>query len=65
MRIEFEEIQDLVLPTFKFPGPCLVKVEIIDDMLYLWVGPRDWQWDFKTGELVGQGTALSGEEEED
>ena len=64
MRIELEEVQDLVLPMLDLPDPCLVKIEVIDDMLFLWIGPRDWQWDFKTGELIGQGTALeSGEED--
>jgi len=43
----------------KLPDPCPIRISIRDgDDVRLWIGPRDWQWDFKTGQLVGAGTCL-------
>ena len=64
MKKTFRTI-DQVLPDLKFPGPVLVEIKIREDFIYLYVGPRDWQWDLKTGNLVGSGTALISGEEED
>ncbi len=49
---------DLILPMLELPDPCPIKIEIRDNYLFLYVGARDWQWDTKTGELIGCGTCL-------
>ena len=36
----------------------LVTIEITDDLVTLKVGPRDWDWDRKTGKLIGCGTKI-------
>jgi len=62
MKIEIPnkkfEMQDLILPTLDLPDPCPVRVEIRDDSLFLYVGARDWQWDFEDETFVGCGTKL-------
>jgi len=52
------ETDDLILPTLKLKDPTPIKVEITDKYVILCVGPRDWQWNKETGEMVGAGTAL-------
>jgi len=52
------EIHDLVLPTLDLPDPCPVRIEIRDDSIFLYIGDRDWQWDFEDKHLVGCGTLL-------
>jgi hypothetical protein len=50
---------DLVIPIIQereqFPNPCRVMVIVDDDQIKLTVGPRDWQWNRETGELIGSG----------
>jgi len=62
MKIEIPnkkfEMQDLILPVLDLPDPCPIRIEIRDDSLFLYVGARDWQWDFEDESLVGCGTRL-------
>jgi len=53
------ETKDLVLPGMELPDPCPIKIRITEDYVYLYVGQRDWEWNIKTGEFIGQGTFLS------
>ena len=39
-------------------GGTEICIEITDTDVCLYVGPRDWQWDRKTGKLVGCGTCV-------
>ena len=48
--------KDLILPDLSLPDPCPIKIEIRDDSIFLFVGPRDWQWDFESEKWVGCGT---------
>jgi hypothetical protein len=50
---------DSVLPSIPLPTPCSVRVEITDRHLILSVGPRDWQWLWADGSLVGRGVSDS------
>lgn len=69
MKIEIPnkkfEIKDLILPTLDLPDPCPIKIEIRDDSLLLYIGARDWQWDFEDATLVGCGTRLEAAEDEE
>lgn len=56
---EIYEQQDLIVSMLKFPNPCPVKVTITDSEVHLIIGPRDWQWDRKTGEMTGAGTMVA------
>ena len=47
---------DQVLPVLTLNDPTFIKIEIEDDVVRLWVGPRDWEW--KNGTLVGCGTGI-------
>ena len=58
MKTKFE-VTDLTLPLLELPDPCPIRVEMRNDSLHLYVGPRDWQWDLENGELVGCGTRLA------
>ena len=53
---------DLVLPMLQkhgnIPDPCPVRIVTEDDHVHLYVGPRDWQWDKRTGKLIGTGCML-------
>ncbi|KKN88135.1 hypothetical protein LCGC14_0252070 [marine sediment metagenome] len=53
------EMMDLILPTLDLPDPCSIKIEIRDDSVFLYIGARDWQWDFGDERLVGCGTTVS------
>ncbi len=57
---------DLVIPTLAKRGAlkseandCLVKVVVSDQHVKLSVGPRDWQWDRESEELIGSGTLVA------
>ncbi len=52
------KIDDLVLPMLELPDPCPVKIKVTEKDVCLYIGQRDFQWDKKTGEWVGQGTRL-------
>ncbi len=58
MNKKFEKIQDRILPIIDLPNPCEIRVEIRDGSLFLYVGPRDWQWDFEDESFVGCGTLI-------
>lgn len=49
---------DLVLSMLRLPKRCPVKITITEEYVILQVGPRDWEWDKKTGEFIGAGTSL-------
>lgn len=53
---------DRILPVVASHGnlgdPCVVRVRITEECVYLYIGPRDWQWDRTDGSLVGCGTGL-------
>lgn len=50
--------KDIVLPDLDLPNPCTVRVKITDKYVFLFVGPRDWQWDKRTGRFVGAGCCI-------
>jgi hypothetical protein len=52
------EVDDLILLMLKLPDPTPVKIVLTDKHVFLYVGPRDWQWDRETGEKIGAGTSL-------
>ena len=52
------EVDDLILPKLALPRPCPISIIVDDKGVRLFVGPRDWQWDKKTGKFVGCGTTL-------
>jgi len=58
MKDKRYEIKDLILPGLDLAEPCPVRIEIRDDSIFLYVGARDWQWDFEDESLVGCGTSL-------
>ena len=49
---------DHILSVLKLPKPCKVEVETTDKYVLLRIGPRDWQWDRKTGAFIGAGTRV-------
>jgi len=53
----FQE-NDLILPHLQLPCPVKIKITLEQDCLTLVVGPRDWQWDRRTGKMVGCGTVI-------
>jgi len=55
---EVYEEDDSILPHISLSDPCSIRVELKDDCVRLFVGPRDWSWNRKTGKLIGAGTAL-------
>jgi len=59
------EIQggDLILGQLKLSNPCKVKVVVTSEYVYLYIGPRDWQWYRNTGKLMGSGTGICGSDE--
>ena len=62
MRRQMERIyktSDTVVPLLKFKSPTNIEILITNTDVVLVVGQRDWQWDRKTGKLVGQGTSGS------
>lgn len=68
MKTETYTDHDLIIPVLAKKGvlqngdpnpTCLVEVSVRDQDVRLRVGPRDWQWDRKTGRLIGKGTTLS------
>lgn len=48
-------ISDQVLPILRLPDPCVVSIKMNEKYVFLFVGPRDFQWDRKTGKLIGTG----------
>ena len=50
--------EDLILPGLDLPDPCPVKIEIRDNSVFLYIGSRDWQWDYEDESLVGCGTRM-------
>jgi hypothetical protein len=49
---------DTLIPGLKLPCPCPIKIKVTDIDIVLYVGPRDIQWDKKTGDFVGSGCML-------
>ena len=56
---EVYEKHDEILPTLAGDQLDAVRVEITDDSVRLFVGPRDWSWNRETGVLTGAGVALN------
>jgi len=52
------KIEDIILPDLNLPDPCPIKIEIRDSSVFLYIGPRDWQWDFEDESFVGCGTCV-------
>jgi hypothetical protein len=50
--------EDLILPTLKLKKNCTIHFTVVGDEVTLVLGPRDWQWNQKTGKLIGCGTFL-------
>lgn len=59
--LEEYETEDGILSLIKFPGQTKIRIVIDDKFVRLYVGPRDWQFDRKTKECKGAGTALCGD----
>ena len=68
--VERFSIQDLIVPILAEQGrlggtdiepSCPIRLEVRNEDVRLWIGPRDWQWNRKTGALIGAGTCLAGE----
>jgi len=57
------ELNDQVLSVLGkgLPDPCPVRIIVNDHDIRLYVGPRDWQWDVRTGQFIGSGTRLGSE----
>jgi hypothetical protein len=55
------EQKDLILPTLHLSKPCHISISLSRTRIYLTIGPRDWEWDRQTGELIGAGTSLVSE----
>jgi len=51
---------DLILPTLNLGRQVKIRIEMDGENVYLFIGPRDWQWDRKTGKFVGAGTCVGG-----
>ena len=50
--------EDGILPLVTLPSPCPIRVTVTVRYVCLHVGPRDWQWDRATGDLIGAGTIV-------
>ena len=35
---------DVILPVLKLDSPCLIRIDIDDDHVRLFIGQRDWEW---------------------
>lgn len=46
------EIRDLIIPLLPLPTPCPVRVQIDEERVRLFIGPRTIEWSAKTGEVV-------------
>mgnify|MGYP001561319664 CR=1 FL=1 len=57
-NIETYAVHDTILSMLLLPNPCEIRIDITEKYVYLHIGPRDWQWDRKTGAFIGCGTAL-------
>ena len=55
---------DVILPELDLPNPCPIRIVVEDKHVFLYIGPRDWQWERDTGEMVGSGTRLATSEPE-
>lgn len=53
------KFSDKITPILDLPSPCSLSVRVDDDNVVLKVGPRDVQWDRKTGKFIGCGTDVS------
>lgn len=47
---------DTILGRIRLPETCPVRIRITPLHVFLYVGPRDFQWDRATGVLMGSGT---------
>ena len=65
--VERYSMNDLIVPILAEQGrlrgnntepSCQIRVEVRNEDVRLWVGPRDWQWNRQTGALIGAGTSL-------
>jgi len=50
--------KDLILPLLNLTPNTAIKLRWFDNDVILSVGPRDFQFDRKTGECIGAGTCL-------
>jgi len=50
--------EDMILPMLKFDRSVSVRVTVDEENICLFVGPRDWQWNRKTGKMIGAGTEI-------
>ena len=63
-QYEVYEEADSILPSIVLPPECGIRIEIHNDCVRLYVGPRDWSWDRITGKLLGAGTEIDPPREE-
>jgi len=52
---------DSVLPGLRLPKSCPITIIIEKNNLSLSIGPREWQWNLHSGDLISCGTYLQGE----
>jgi hypothetical protein len=55
---EVYKFDDLILPMLDLGEKVRIRIEITKDDVFLYIGPRDWQFERKTGEMVGCGTMI-------
>ena len=53
------KIEDLILPNLTLPEPCPIRIMLDGKNVRLFVGQRDWGWDYFTGKLTGCGTEIN------
>lgn len=46
------EIRDLVIPILPLPAPCQVRVQIDEERIRLFIGPRTIEWSTRSGEVL-------------
>lgn len=52
------ETEDRVLPILDLGRTVKIKIVVKKNHVLLYIGPRDFQWDRKTGKWIGQGTMM-------
>ena len=52
---------DLIVPCLRLPSPTPITIHLYKDSIVLFIGPRDIEWDRKTGRFTGCGTVVDPE----
>jgi hypothetical protein len=58
-KIIFKDIKDDgVIPMLYLGAETEIELTVGEEEISIQIGPRDMQWDLKTGEFIGSGTYL-------